>query len=117
MLWELGEFLHVMTIKQDDMMADVSPSHLLRSDRDTPHIDIADIEYKNIRATTADGEEDTVDMERLLVSYLSGRSNALEDRQYKHFQSLFRSPHLMARIIEDSVGYGGMEKPDSDNSN
>ncbi len=109
-LWEMGKFLDITTMRARETVALGGAGELLRSDGDVSHIEIVDIEYESIEFEE-DGEESSMSAEEILLLYLRGGCEHLEDSGYAYLLSLLEESDQMARLIEDCIDYDGVSEP------
>lgn len=112
-LWELERFLNIMTMRPREVMDRGGAGKLLISNGDVPHIEIVDIEYEDVKFLAEEDKESFMDAEEILIKYLMGGTESLTDTAQAHLLSLIDEPELMARFIEECVGYDGIHEPDS----
>ena len=113
-LRELEKFLDIMTMEAKAVIAQNGAGVLLRAADDISHIKIVDIEYENIQVMADDGDESSMDLVEVLVPYLRGEAESLSSESYAYLISLLDNPDMMARLIEKSIDYDGINEPDSD---
>ncbi len=110
-LWEMGTFLDIATMRTQETIALGGAGKLLRSDGDISHIEIVDIEYESVEFEEEDGEESSMSAEEILLLYLRGGCEHLEDSGYAYLLSLLEESDQMARLIEDCIDYDGVDEP------
>jgi len=115
-LGELEAFLNIMATKAILVMARNGAGEMLRSAGNVQHIDIVGAEHGDGETGLAasDNGGSMAGVEEIIISYLRGEYyiGDLAEPEYSHLSSMLEKPDMLARLIEEAVGYDGIRAPD-----